>query len=91
MDIGAIEFHSYELEEQTTIKEYLKRLLSTLWAEAENFSSKRPLGYSGWGHDAYSALIQNLLIEGTLDEDGHAEEVDYKHADKLILDYIKTL
>lgn len=31
-----------------TVKEYLKKLLETLWEEGEGFSGKRPFGNSGW-------------------------------------------
>ena len=41
-----------------TIKEYLHKLLSTLWDEGESFNGKRPFGNSGWEYDIYTALVK---------------------------------
>ena len=46
-----------------TIKDYLIRLLLTVWDEGERFSGKRPFGNSGWEYDLYNALISAKIIE----------------------------
>lgn len=67
-----------------TIGDYLKKLLLTLWDEEEGFSAKRPFGNSGWQYEIYSALISAKLVEGSLDECGYVEDVDYRVADCII-------
>ena len=71
-----------------TVGEYLKMLLLYLWAEAEQFNSKRPFGNGGWQYDVYASLIKAGYEIGELDEDGYVQEVDYAKADKLITDAI---
>ena len=75
---------------QGTLREYFKRLLYTLWKEADGFSGKRPLGSSDWQFDVYKALIKEVVIEGFLDQHGYIQECDTKAADKLILELINT-
>lgn len=48
---------------ETTIREYLMRLLLTLWQEGESFSGKRPFGNSGWEWDVIDALHVAGFIE----------------------------
>lgn len=74
-----------------TIKEYLKTLLLTLWAERESFSGKRPFGNSGWEYDLYIPLIKAGAISGELDEDDCINEVDEIAAAKVISRAIKAL
>ena len=50
-----------------TIRNYLFRLLDTLWAEKEGFSCKRPFGNGGWDYDVYAPLIAACAIVGDLD------------------------
>jgi hypothetical protein len=75
----------------STIREYLKTLLSTLWAEGEGFSGKRPLGNSGWDYDLYKPLIQAKAIDGQLDEDNYIQECDDNAGFKLIAAAIEAL
>lgn len=70
-----------------TIGDYLTSLLWEIWTKEESFSGKRPFGNSGWKYDLYSCLVQNEIIEGSIDENGDVE--DYgpgacEEADKLI-------
>ena len=69
---------------ETTIREWLRALLLTLWREGEGFSGKRPFGNSGWEFDAYASLIKAGVVKGELDEYGHVEEVDRLEAEKVI-------
>ena len=68
----------------TTVKDYLKVLLLTVWEKKECFSGKRPWGNSGWAYDLYAPLIAEGFISGTLDEDDCVEELDTKEADLFI-------
>ena len=90
-DIGNIKFYSSDLDEDITIKEYLKRLLLTLWEEGEGFSGKRPFGNSGWDYDLYAVLINNNVIDGKLDEEGYIDSVDHNTGNKIIKDLIRGL
>ena len=69
----------FNFEDQTiTIREYLHKLLETLWIEGEGFSSKRPFGSSGWDADLITPLVQAGFIEGKfsdvfLDEEPYLE------------------
>lgn len=65
-----------------TIREYLGKLLHTLWEEGEQFSGKRPFGNSGWEYDLYTALISAGAVAGVLDEDGCLEEIDGENKNK---------
>jgi len=75
----------------STIGEYLKTLLLTLWREGEGFSGKRPFGNSGWDYDLYAALIKGGIAVGKLDEDGYVDEVDYKKANEAIEQIIESI
>lgn len=74
-----------------TIRDYLIKLLTTVWTEADGFNGKRPFGNSGWQGDFDSALIKAGLIRGVLDEDGYADAVDTDGVDQLILAAIAEL
>lgn len=71
-----------------TVKDFLERLLLTLWTEEENFSGKRPFGDSGWKQDIVIALIKAKLIDGELDEDGYIENYDRHEFEKLMKNLI---
>lgn len=75
----------------TTVREYLKALLTTLWAEGEGFSGKRPFGNSGWEFDLYKPLIKAGAVVGKLDEDGCIDSVDKGAAFRAIQEAIKEL
>lgn len=75
----------------TTIRGYLKALLSELWREGEGFSGKRPFGNSGWESDLQMALIKGGAVEGTLDEDGYLDTIDGHAANNLITEAIDAL
>lgn len=82
---------TYDLDEELTLKEYLKELLTELWVEEEGFSGKRPFGNSGWQFDVYGSLIKAGHVEGTLDEDGCIDRFDEVPARKIVLECIKSL
>lgn len=69
-EILDIQFYSTDLKRSITIREYLKKILIVLFIVGDEFSGKRPFGNSGWKQDLEVALIQNNIIEGSLDDDG---------------------
>ena len=74
----------------TTVGDYLRRLLKTLWMAGETFSGKRPFGNSGWEDELYTALVVGGFVGGSMEE-GYLEDVDYKAANALIfqcIDYV---
>ncbi len=89
-EILAVKVNSFCRTGPITIRDYLKKLLKTLWLQQEEFSGKRPFGDSGWTYDLYSPLVQHGFIKGTI-EDGYLEEFDQDHADKLIMELIEAL
>lgn len=77
-----------------TVREYLVRLLLTLWTVGEGFSGKRPFGNSGWEYDLYQALVNAGIITATLDENGYIDEMSREErarADALIAEAIRYL
>jgi hypothetical protein len=86
-----LSFFSWDLGEEITIKQYLKRLLKTLWEEGEQFNGKRPFGNSGWKWDLYIPLIKNGVLEGEIDKEGFIEAVDEQKGEKIISEIINNL
>jgi hypothetical protein len=74
-----------------TIREYLIKLLSTLWEEKEGFDGKRPFGNSSWDYDLIKALVKAGIIEGSFDEDGYLETCDDEKGDWLVAAAIISL
>jgi hypothetical protein len=89
-EILDLEFISIDLNMKISIKEYLKKLLKTLWKEGEGFSGKRPFGNSGWQFDIVYVLIMKNLIKGQIDGN-NVVEVDWKEVDSLMEKIINTL
>jgi hypothetical protein len=50
------------------VRDYLRKLLETLWDDGECFSGKRPFGNSGWEWEIYDALGRAGFIAGVLAE-----------------------
>lgn len=84
-------FVARDIDETVTVREYLRRLLSTLWAEGEGFSGKRPFGNSCWEYSLYEAVVRAGKVEGTFDEDGCLDDFDRDAANKLIFELIDTM
>lgn len=77
-----------------TVGEYLVKLVDRVWRRGDEFSGKRPFGYSSWCFEVYSALISAGLIEGTFDEDGYVDKLSHDErlrADELVADAIKHI
>lgn len=91
-EILKLDFYSHDLSNRVTIKQYFKRLLSTLWEERDEFSGKRPLGNSDWEYDLYVCLIENNVIEGNIDKHGEIDDnFDYAKADEIIKNVIQSM
>lgn len=74
-----------------TVRDYLVRLLATLWREQEGFSGKRPFGNSSWDHDLLLALADGGVVCAVLDEYGYIQEIDEERANELIRAAIEAL
>jgi len=86
-----VTFQCDDLNREISIREYLGELLSTMWAEGEGFSSKRPFGNSGWEFDLYRALVKCGAVEGSFFEDGGLDEYDRDAADKIVFGLIDEM
>ncbi|WP_157266520.1 hypothetical protein [Azohydromonas aeria] len=69
--------------EGITVRDYLRRLLETLWDEGECFSGKRPFGNSGWEWDLFHPLAVAGFIPGTV-QDGAIIDLDDKQRREAI-------
>ena len=74
--LDGVSFFDETLRETLTIRQWLKRLLITLWKEQEGFSGKRPFGNSSWDSDLLAELIRRGIVPGNLDRDGWVEDGD---------------
>jgi hypothetical protein len=86
-----IEIYSNDLDQQITLREYFKKLLTQLWIDEEGFNGKRPFGNSGWQYDVYTALIKHGIIPGKIDFFGYISEIDEVEAQQFIIKLIKEL
>ena len=74
-----------------TVRQYLHRLLKTLWTEQERFSGKRPFGNGGWDFDVYFALAKAGLVDlGEADEYGDYNDITRKQ-EELAHKYVLSL
>jgi len=71
-----------------TVREYLLKLLLTVWDERDEFSGKAPFGNSGWEWDLYTPLAENGYIACTRNSDGEIVSVDEKTAHAFVCDLI---
>lgn len=74
-----------------TIGAWLIELLTTVWREQSDFSSKRPFGSSDWNGDLARALIRAGYLDGLLDADGDLDDYDQGRLDRLIAEAIAAL
>ncbi|MFA7250070.1 MAG: hypothetical protein WC273_10615 [Dehalococcoidia bacterium] len=64
-----------------TVRDYLRKLLETVWEEGECFSGKRPFGNSGWDADVIWPLARAGFVNlGKPDEDGDFNYTDAQEA-----------
>lgn len=86
-----LEIYSTDLDQEITLREYFKKLLTQLWIDEESFNGKRPFGNSGWQYDVYTSLIKHGLIPGKIDFFGYISEIDEVEAQQFIIKIIKEL
>jgi hypothetical protein len=88
-------FFDQDNYEETSIADYFKLQLATLWEEGESFSGKRPFGNSGWEMCLDFVLVKNGCIKGTIDEEDpdypEVYDVDSKERDAFIQQMIEAL
>lgn len=90
----AVSLHPENDAGVATLGEYLVALLARAWRYGENFSGKRPFGYSGWHVDLYLGLARAGYVSATLSEDGYLDEIsreEEERADDLIASAIQYL
>lgn len=86
----AVRFDS-DAGENLSVREYLQKLLETLWEEQEGFSGKRPFGNSGWDFELYVPLIREKFITGALDEYGYVAEFHLEEAQAFVAALIREV
>ena len=75
-----------------TVRDYLVKLMLTLWDEGEGFSGKRPFGNSGWYYELYIALAKSGVIKAEIDEEyGDVIDFDRDTADIYIRAAIQSV
>lgn len=67
-----------------TVGEYLVILAEEVWVQGENFSGKRPFGFSSWKVDVEAALVRAGLVDGALDEDDCLQWANQTQSEALI-------
>lgn len=72
------------VDNDCTVSDYLRGLLSQLWVQGGVFDAKRPFGALGWQWEVYRALIAAEVIPGRLDGDSFVEDFDIEAASKLV-------
>lgn len=90
-EILDLEFESGDLNTTISIRDFFKKLLTTLFEKGECFSGKRPFGNSGWDWDLKICLVKNAIIKGEYDSKYDDWDFDSKEADKKILELISEL
>jgi hypothetical protein len=85
--MGALELRfDSDIGDDLTVRQWLHKLLTRVWADQESFSGKRPWGNSGWDCDVLVPLAKAGFVDlGPLDEDGEpynwtAEQINMAHA-----------
>ena len=65
--LDEVSFYFRDLDEEFTLRSWLKMLLGQLWDDREGFDGKRPFGNGGWDADLWAELIGRGIVEGELD------------------------
>jgi len=84
-------FYITALEEKSTLRNYFKTLLRTLWNESDGFSGKRPLGNSGWETQLAMDMIEADLLEGEYNEPWDRDDYDEVRFNNMIRGCINEL
>lgn len=73
-----------------TVRDYLFKLLDTLWEEGESFNGKRPFGNSGWEWDIINPLVRSGHIAGEIDEYDDVYCEDEEAANAFVFEIIRA-
>ena len=77
--------------ENITVRQYLHKLLDTLWTQGEGFSGTRPFGNSGWEYELYTPLVKAGFVSGEIDDDGYLGEFDHDACNLYIHNLISAV
>jgi hypothetical protein len=80
-----------EENEEVTIRDYLYKIMHSLWRNPEAFKSVAPFGVYDWQHDFYITLIDNGVVNGALEENGDVLDIDFDEVDTLMFNIIGYL
>jgi len=75
----------------TSVRDYLKKLLTLVWQEGEGFDGKRPFGNSGWEYEVFSALGKAGIIDATFATEGWMDDCDSDTGYALVTAAIASL
>ena len=84
-------FYITALEEKSTLRNYFKTLLRTLWNESDGFSGKRQLGDSDWQDSLAMDMIEAALLEGEYNAPWDRHDYDSIAFDIMIKKCISAL
>lgn len=87
LDLELGRFHDAQ---GSTIRDYMKEMLTALISEGEGFSGKRPLGNSDWLAQLALPLIEAGIIAGVV-EDHCAEDFDWTEVEQVLIVAIQGL
>lgn len=78
--------------EEMTVREYFLMLLTKLWLEGSDFSSKRPWGNSCWEIDLEVALIEGGVLPGVVERDEACPRyIEHHEADEDAQQFVRLL
>jgi hypothetical protein len=77
--------------EASTVKDYFRSLLVTLFEEGDDFSAKRPFGNSGWEEELFVAFVDAGVLEAEIDEDGYLDDYNPSDAYDLVYEALEAL
>lgn len=89
LDDVLVEPHG-EWSAPVTLRAYLRELLVTLWAQGDDFSAKRPLGYSDWQWPVYAALATAGYL-GVRDAADELDATEVRAANRLVTQAVERL
>jgi hypothetical protein len=75
------EFYANDIDDTTTLRDYLTDLLIQVIVEEESFNGKRPFGNSGWLYNFPLPLVATGAIKGTINEIGDGDDIEYDVTD----------
>ena len=90
-EILDLEFYSQDWYRTMTVKEFLKKILSTYIREREEFSTKRPFGNSDWDSDLIILFIKKNIIKGKIDKYNSIEDFDFGQFNILLQNIVQEL